>query len=337
MIEAKVRYFIGVIGFVCLLCIGRPVGAESDVDFSVEAIPSELQVNAEVTYFDLRMVPKQQTDLKVRIYNHASSDQSYRVSLGNATTNGNGLIVYEEDKPLPLASRSLSELTRTPEKPIQIKAGQSKVVSLPLTMPEQAIEGTLLAGIEIKKQEEQNESSEQVGIQSRQAYVIGVKVRSSVRDIEPDITFEGVKADVHLSRPSVLVTLANRAPAISKEISVEMTVKKNKKVIIRKKMNAQFAPTTYMTVPLASTGILTPGIYQLDVKMTGDTQEWSFKDDFTISENQVKEMKKTVPDVEEHPNSFLGENSKALMIGSFLIIILLLGYIYRLKQKVASK
>ncbi|WP_026827106.1 WxL protein host-binding domain-containing protein [Exiguobacterium artemiae] len=107
-------------------------------------------------------------------------------------------------------------------------------------------------------------------------------------------------------------------------------------MIIRKKMNAQFAPTIYMTIPLASTGILTPGTYQLDVKLTGDTQEWSFEDDFTISENQVKEMKKTVPDVEEHPNSFLGENSKALMIGSFLIIILLLGYIYRLKRSVSS-
>ncbi len=110
----------------------------------------------------------------------------------------------------------------------------------------------------------------------------------------------------------------------------------DEKMIIRKKMNAQFAPTIYMTIPLASTGILTPGTYQLDVKLTGDTQEWSFEDDFTISENQVKEMKKTVPDVEEHPNSFLGENSKALMIGSFLIIILLLGYIYRLKRSVSS-
>lgn len=337
MIKAKVRYFIGVIGFICLLCIGRPVGAESDVDFSVETIPSDFQVNAEVTYFDLRMVPKQQTDLKVRIYNHASRDQRYLVSLRNATTNANGLIVYEEKNPLQLALSSLSELTRAPKNPIQIKAGQSKVVSLKLTMPEQAIEGTLLAGIEIKKQEEQEKSSEQVGIQSRQAYVIGVKVRSSVRDVEPDITFEGVKADVHLYRPSVLVTLANRAPAISKKILVEMTVKKNKKLIIRKKMNAQFAPTTYMTVPLASTGILTPGTYQLDVKMTGDKEKWSFKDDFTISENQVKKMKKTVPDVEQHPNSFLGENSKALMIGSFLIIILLLGYIYRLKRKVSSK
>ncbi|WP_214805329.1 MULTISPECIES: DUF916 and DUF3324 domain-containing protein [unclassified Exiguobacterium] len=337
MIKRGIEYLVGFSGVIYLFMTGVVVSAESNVNFSVEAIPNEFQVDSGVTYFDLRIPPEQRTDMKIRIYNHGSDDQSYLVSLRNATTNGNGLIVYEEKGPLTLAEVSLSELARVSEKPITIKAGESKIVSLKLTLPKRAIEGVLLAGIEIKKQDKPEEASAEVGVQSRQAYVIGVKVRSSIREIEPDLLFEGVKATSYLSRPSVLVTLANQAPAISEKFQVEAVVKKGGKVIVRKEMTAQFAPTTYMTFPLTSMGILKPGTYQLDVKVIGKEKNWTWQDDFTISEKQVEQMKKTVPDVEQHPNSFLGDTSKMLMIVSLSIIVLLLGYIYHLKRKASSE
>lgn len=324
-------------GIIYLLCIGSPVSAESNVNFSVEAVPNEFQIDSGVTYFDLRMQREQQTNLKVKIYNQGSDDQAYLVSLRNATTNGNGLIVYEEQKPLTLAPFSLSELTRVSEQPITIKAGQSKVVALKLTLPKQAIEGVILGGIEIKKQDKEEEETDQVGVRSRQAYVIGVKVRSSIRDVAPDLIFEGVKVGSYLSRPSVLVTLANQAPAISEKLQMEAIIKKGKEVIVRKELTAQFAPTTYMTVPITSMGILTPGTYQLSIKVTGHGQDWAWEDDVTVSEKQVREMEKTVPVIEQHPNSLLGEWSKRLMIGSLLIIFVLLGYIYRLKRQTTTK
>jgi hypothetical protein len=303
--------------FYLLFSTGNPsvVKADSSVNFSIEAIPNKFQVDSGVTYFDLRMAANQKTDVRIRIYNHSSYDQTFLTSVRNATTNGNGLIVYEQKKPLALAPVSLTEMIRPATKSVFIKGGESKVISLPLQIPNELTE------------------KDTIGIQNRHAYIIGLKVRSEIKDLSPELTYEGIRAKSYLTRPNVLVKLANLAPTITQPMKFESVVTKNKKVVVRKKMNVRFAPSTYMTVPIETMGILKAGTYQMAVRVEGKERTWKWNDEFKVTEKQVKQMEENIPKIEKNPNSFIGEWSKELMIASALIIFLLLGYIYRLKKQ----
>lgn len=321
--------------FYLLFSTGNPsvVKADSSVNFSIEAIPNKFQVDSGVTYFDLRMAANQKTDVRIRIYNHSSYDQTFLTSVRNATTNGNGLIVYEQKKPLALAPVSLTEMIRPATKSVFIKGGESKVISLPLQIPNE-LTGTVLAGIRVEKKfSEGDTEKDTIGIQNRHAYIIGLKVRSEIKDLSPELTYEGIRAKSYLTRPNVLVKLANLAPTITQPMKFEAVVTKNKKVVVRKKMNVRFAPSTYMTVPIETMGILKAGTYQMAVRVEGKERTWKWNDEFKVTEKQVKQMEENIPKIEKNPNSFIGEWSKELMIASALIIFLLLGYIYRLKKQ----
>ncbi len=313
--------------------IGSPsfVKADAPVNFSIEAIPNEFQVDSGVTYFDLRMAANQKTDVRVRIYNHGSDDQTFLTSIRNATTNGNGLIVYEQKK--PLAPVSLTEMIRPATESTFIKGGESKVVSLPLQIPNE-LTGTVLAGIRVEKKFDENETKEDtIGIQNRHAYIIGLKVRSEIKDVSPELTYEGIQTKSYLTRPNILVKLANQAATITKPMKFEAVISKNKKVIVRKEMDVRFAPSTYMTVPIETMGILKAGTYQVVIRVEGKERTWIWNDEFTVTEKQVKQMEEKIPKIEKNSNSLIGEWSKELMIASTLIIFLLLGYIYRLKKQ----
>lgn len=309
------------------------VKADAPVNFSIEAVPNEFQVDSGVTYFDLRMGANQKTNLRVRIYNHGSDDQTFLTSIRNATTNGNGLIVYEQKKPLALAPVSLTEMIRPATKSNFIKGGESKIVSLPLQIPNE-LTGTVLAGIRVEKKIDENEIKEDtIGIQNRHAYIIGLKVRSEIKDVSPELTYEGIQTKSYLTRPNVLVKLANQAATITKPMKFEAIISKNKKVVVRKEMDVRFAPSTYMTVPIETMGILKAGTYQVAIRVEGKERTWTWNDEFKVTEKQVKQMEEKIPKIEKNPNSFIGEWSKELMIASTLIIFLLLGYIYRLKKQ----
>ncbi|MCT4780719.1 MULTISPECIES: DUF916 domain-containing protein [Exiguobacterium] len=323
------------ITFYLLFSAGSPsvVKADEPVNFSIEAIPNEFQVDSDVTYFDLRMAAEQKTNVRVRIYNHGSDDQTFLTSVRNATTNGNGLIVYEQKKPLALAPVSLTDMVRPATTSTFIKSGKSKVVSLPLHIPNE-LTGTVLAGIRVEKKFKASEAKQDtIGIQNRHAYVIGLKVRSEIKDLSPKLTYEGIQTKSYLTRPNVLVKLANQAPTITQPMKFETVVTKNKKVVVRKEMDVRFAPSTYMTVPIETMGILKAGTYQVAIHVEEKERTWTWNDEFKVTEKQVRQMEEKIPKIEKNPNSFIGEWSKELMIASTWIIVFLLGYIYRLKKQ----
>ncbi|MGI1807137.1 WxL protein peptidoglycan domain-containing protein [Exiguobacterium sp. TDN 0502] len=309
--------------------------AKDRVNFSVEAVPNDYQVDSGVSYFDLRMTAKQKTNIQVRIFNHGPDDHTFLTSIRNATTNNNGLIVYDQKKPVPLAPISLTDLIQPNTKSTFIKGGESKVVSLPLEITNN-LDGTLLAGVRIEKKTEKEQAEKNtIGIQNRHSYIIGLKVRSSIEELAPEITYEGVKVKSSFSRPTVFVKLANQVPTISKPMKFEAIVTQNEKVVVRKEMDVRFAPSVYMNTPIETTGILKPGMYQIDIRLEGKGKMWKWKDRFEVTKHQADRMKEQMPEreIEENSNSFVGEWSKELMIGSTLIIFLLIGYIYRLKKQ----
>ena len=69
---------------------------EGDVEFSVKALIPDNQIDTKKSYFDLRMKPKQKQEIETILYNSSDEEMNIKISVYNATTNQNGLIVYED-------------------------------------------------------------------------------------------------------------------------------------------------------------------------------------------------------------------------------------------------
>ena len=70
---------------------------EGDVEFSVKTIIPDNQVDTKKSYFDLRMKPEQKQEIETILYNSSDEEITINISVHSATTNQNGLIVYEQD------------------------------------------------------------------------------------------------------------------------------------------------------------------------------------------------------------------------------------------------
>lgn len=75
---------------------GKLVQAEENVGFSVQAVLPYNQRDDRHSYFDLKVEPESTQDLETVIYNNEDKEITVKVSVHNASTNRNGLIVYEE-------------------------------------------------------------------------------------------------------------------------------------------------------------------------------------------------------------------------------------------------
>lgn len=97
---------------------------------------------------DLLLEPGETEVLQVEIFNHEDEDINVNVTPATASTNQNGLIIYEaqdtfdESLQYPIADPVAMESYS-----IEVPANKSKVVDIQLDMPENPFEGFLLGGL----------------------------------------------------------------------------------------------------------------------------------------------------------------------------------------------
>src|SRR5690625_4753514 len=72
--------------------------SKDHVGYSVQALIPENQLDSKHSYFDLLMKPNQKQALQATIYNDEQEEINVRVTVYNASTNSNGLVVYEEQE-----------------------------------------------------------------------------------------------------------------------------------------------------------------------------------------------------------------------------------------------
>lgn len=298
-----VTFVFGLIG------LQTPTNAQTgEVDFSVEAIPHEKQINADVSYYDVLLSPEEGTTLDFLIHNELDEEMTFDLSVVNASTNGNGVIVYEGNGVSDDAPSAITELVKQPEV-VTVDASFSKRVSIQLTAPPDPFIGTLLGGIRISRQVDA-ETSEAIGIQNRYVYVLDVKLSMGLKKepFDPILTDVSLETETHY--PHVVFDVSNQTASISYPIQVEMVIEMETGKTLRHQMDARFVPHGKAALRFPIGTRLEAGTYETRLTFvdTETNQTWEWEQTLTISEDESKEMGERITPTDVTSSGFLEES-----------------------------
>lgn len=305
---------------------------DGNVGFSVQALIPENQLDKRKTYFDLRMLPGQEQTIEVVLHNNEPNEITVKTTVRNATTNRNGLVVYdaitEVDESL---KRPLTETLKVEQEEILIPSGESRTIQAFITMPEAEYDGIILGGLHFEKVNEEDPGSETVEIQNKYVYVIGVQLSENDNEVEPELNFIGVEPKLVNHRTAVQATIQNPQPILMGNLQAEAQVynKSGNKLIREATTEVNMAPNSQFEFVIDwENESLKPGDYVLKMKIADAVNEWEWDEPFTISKEAKLLNENAVEIVEDYTKWYwigLG--------GLAFIIILLVLYIRKLKKR----
>jgi hypothetical protein len=183
----------------------------TDSAYSVSANIPEEQTNKDVSYFDLTVAPNDTRELSIHLSNVGEKDSVFEIEINNAATNTNGVIDYNQSsfKKDAFAKYTISDVLTTDATEVTVKAGEAKNVYFHLKMPKEALDGILLGGIHVSKQDNQSEKVSGTAIRNKYAYVVGVELRNNSNPVTPDLKLLSVKAGLQSSSATIFAHLQN--------------------------------------------------------------------------------------------------------------------------------
>lgn len=314
------------------------VQAEGGIAYSVKATIPDNQINKTLTYFDLKMEPNQKQELILTVTNSSNEEVTVLISPNVAITNQNGVIDYSQKTAKRDSSLKISlEDVISKEQEVVLLPNETKDVIFTLQMPENSFEGMILGGFYISQKEEENEeknTDENVQIKNNFSYVIGIKLRQNLDDVNPALKLNQIKPDLVNYRTVVTANLQNTKATIIRELDVEAKVtKKGDSSFLRetKKTNLSMAPNSNFNFPISwDNQRLEPGEYTLQLVAKSSENEWKFNQDFVIDSDDSNSLNKEAVDLEKKALNWT-------LIGSGLILGLALIVAINLKKKATGK
>ncbi|MTD40214.1 DUF3324 domain-containing protein [Erwinia sp. CPCC 100877] len=298
------RWFTCLLSLLLLSLIAAPVvRADEGGGFSVT--PLDLKTGeAQSSYYDLKVKPKETLQLQVAIDNSSSKEMTIQVEANNATTNDNGISSYlkekERDSSLTVAFEDLSKVK---EEKIKIPAKSTKNAVVDVTIPEEPFKGEILGGLHFTKVKTEDEEEQKSTIGTNIAYTIGVLLRESDEEITPEMAMNGVITEQRNYRNYISANLQNRAPCMIKELKAHAQVyKKGTDELCYEASNdaMRMAPNSNFNFGISlEDQKFVPGDYTMKVTGTADGTPFEFSEDFKISAEEAKEYNKNAIFVQE--------------------------------------
>lgn len=264
---------------------------EESLNFYVEPVFPESQLEGNGSYFDLRLDPGQKETLTLRLSNIDSEVRTIQITPHTAYTNVHGVVEYGKnaENPDPTLHYSLDELIEAPES-IMLEANESRVIELPLTMPDEAFEGMLAGGLRISEVQEDSNIDESTGegvaVKNEFSYVVGVLVSNDRTSIEAELDLIDVFADQLNYRNVISATLQNSTSTFINRLEVEASVQKEGDAEVLYEANKeqmQMAPNSHFDFPISLNGArFQSGDYILTMMARSGEEEWEWTYPFTI-------------------------------------------------------
>ena len=219
------------------------------VSYSVKALLPDNQKNSKHSYFDLQVEPNQTQKLKVEIFNHEARDITVQMDVRNASTNQNGIIVYDKTEELdPSLKVPLTDVLTFEADEIVIPSGESKIVAVTLEVPNEEFEGIILGGLHFEKELNTMEENKQgINIQNKYAYVIGVQLSENDEEVLPDLQLTSIRSDLINHRTAGVITIQNQAAVLVKDLSIHDKIYKRwkKRSLARKYSRSNYYGTKF--------------------------------------------------------------------------------------------
>ena len=327
--KKKMYTLFAFISFLLVLSSTKNISYADDgnVGFNIQMIPSENQINKDVSYFDLRIDPGQKQTIKVRINNTSDEKNTYTMNINQAYTNDQGFIDYSskensENNDVPYKIKDIVSY----ESKITIDAQSSKEVPIEISMPEKPFDGQISSGIQILK--DQESSNNQIDVDY--GYILGLKLTETDNTISRKMKLLDVKPEAKFGDPSIIATLKN--PTMDAyghlKYQVDIVDKSDNQLFFSKtyENNMEMAPnSTFEFAITMGNQRLVAGDYTLKIKVS-DAKEnsWNLSKDFSVSKKEAENINRiTIDKAKEKkiPYLVITISILAILVSSFLVFL----------------
>ena len=311
----------------------------SELNFSVNAVIPDNQIDKEKSYFDLKVTPGEKQNLIVKLRNTTDKEIVINPHIQSAKTNKNGVIDYtpnkiKKDDTLKIA---MEDIAKVP-KEVTVPPQSEKDLTIEVTMPKDKFDGIILGGIYLKEDTSKNKEEDKekdVAIKNEYSYVVALQMRQNDNKVKPMLHMNEVNPETQNARNVIVANIQNSEPMIISKLKIDATVnKKGSKdnLAILKKENLQVAPNSNFNIAVPLEGEkLEAGTYILNMKAESAGKEWQFKKEFSISADKATTMNEKDVTLEKETPTML-----YIFLGvAFLIVIAVVIYfiIRRNKRK----
>lgn len=311
----------------------------SELNFSVNAVIPDNQIDKEKSYFDLKVTPGEKQKLIVKLRNTTDKEIVINPHIQSAKTNKNGVIDYtpnkiKKDDTLKIA---MEDIAKVPEE-VTVPPQSEKDLTIEVTVPKDKFDGVILGGIYLKEDTSKNKEEDKendVAIKNEYSYVVALQMRQNDNKVKPMLHMNEVNPETQNARNVIVANIQNSEPMIISKLKIDATVnKKGSKdnLAILKKENLQVAPNSNFNIAVPLEGEkLEAGTYILNMKAESAGKEWQFKKEFSISADKATTMNEKDVTLEKETPTML-----YIFLGvAFLIVIAVVIYfiIRRNKRK----
>lgn len=311
----------------------------SELNFSVNAVIPDNQIDKEKSYFDLKVTPGEKQKLIVKLRNTTDKEIVINPHIQSAKTNKNGVIDYtpnkiKKDDTLKIA---MEDVAKVPEE-VTVPPQSEKDLTIEVTVPKDKFDGVILGGIYLKEDTSKNKEEDKendVAIKNEYSYVVALQMRQNNNKVKPMLHMNEVNPETQNARNVIVANIQNSEPMIISKLKIDATVnKKGSKdnLAILKKENLQVAPNSNFNIAVPLEGEkLEAGTYILNMKAESAGKEWQFKKEFSISADKATTMNEKDVTLEKETPTML-----YIFLGvAFLIVIAVVIYfiIRRNKRK----
>lgn len=340
-INSFVLSFLALILFFIAPVVSFAEGEKDEaLSFTMGIVPASNQINKDATYFDLKVKPNQEQDLKVVVSNTGKKDKKIRVTPTNAITNQNGVIDYspqaKDFKTDDTLKHPFSTLVGEGQT-VDVQAGKNKEVTFKLKAPSETFKGLILGGFVADLPDDEKKDEKGGGgvkIVNKFQVVKAVMLRSNEDKISPDLKLNAVKPALVGSRTAVTANLQNIEPVMFGKMKVEAEVtKKGSDETIKKevKEGLEMAPNSNFDFPIMwNNQRLEPGKYTLKLVASSGDKKWPFTKDFEIKKEDSDKLNKEAVDLEEPEGLPMWVY---ILIGVVVLLLLIIIIILIMKSK----
>lgn len=323
--------------------IGLPFGTvnaestESQNVYSISPLDPETD-QPQSNYFDLKVTPNEQKQVKVRIFNSSAEDIKVNVAANDGTTNDNGITSYlGEEKRDTSLKVAFSDIATLENNQLTVPKNGSVDAIINLKIPEKEFDGTILGGIRVSRVGEGTAatSKTKAAVKNNIAYTVAVVLKENDKEVDPQMNLLRVSTEQRNYRNYFTATIQNAAPRIIKKLEVTQKIyKKGDSKVLYEASNSdmRMAPNSNFNFGVSlEDQPFKAGTYTIKVTGKADGKDFSFEKDLTITNKSAAEWNENAVFVKDQP-----QNNAWLYLGILLLSVLLIlavSYMVYLRRK----
>ncbi|MBO0471767.1 DUF916 and DUF3324 domain-containing protein [Enterococcus sp. DIV0242_7C1] len=309
--------------------------------FTYQVIFPENQ-NSDSGFFDLRMVPGQKQTVEIALKNPSDKEIKVNAKLTGARTNSNGIIEYGPNK--FSADKSMkyefTDIVKTTES-VKIKPKSEENLKLNITMPETEFDGIILGGIQLQRESNDEQAVDNGGtmVINKYAYVIGMRLKETDRELPMDMTFVKAYASSPDFRNTVTIDLGNTQAAVLKDLTVEAQImgEKSDTVLYESKKNKmRMAPNSILNFQVGMAGeAMKAGNYRAHVIATSGEKRWEWTEKFKITQEEADKFNKEAVGLVQ--NQGIDWKLIAMIVGGVVVLVAVVFIVIRIVMNKKTK